>query len=458
MSSSTGLPELARSRVPDTVPLTGADCFLRAFDDEIRRKCGASHASQLVLRLGPGLDMAAFRGLIADVAAANPILHAPVRRRLGIGPPVFRLLPTRPGSVPRVDEHSHPGPPARTPDLFFQRMNQRFDGRRGQLLHFDTVSYDGGQQGTDLAMTWLHLLFDGAGSEVFVRWLDECHRGLRSCGDLPADDVASISGLPDGLSARERGQRAMAWQASMTALGDSPPRSLAGPLSPVPQALRYRVDTLDERDTARVLSRAREKAGFLTPMLYFLAASIRAHHVVYEARGLDARSYVVPLPVDLRPKGPEQAIFQTRVSLLWFRVFPDVVKDFDTLLGELKRQRRSAIKDDLVINGAIAMDYARYAPMRVYAHMARRAFRGELCSFFFAYTGEFAAGLEEFLGAKVLNAFHAPAVPPSPGSASAIGLYGGRMNVTHVYQHGVFSSSERERFREQMLADLLGDD
>ena len=90
--------------------------------------------------------------------------------------------------------------------------------------------------------------------------------------------------------------------------------------------------------------------------------------------------------------------------------------------------------------------------------MSRMALRGELCSFFFAYTGEFAAGLEEFLGARVLNAFHAPAVPPSPGSASAIGLYGGRMNVTHVYQHGVFSTSERERFREQMLADLLGDD
>ena len=39
-----------------SVPLTGADCFLRAFDGEVRRLTGASHLSQLVLRLGPGFD------------------------------------------------------------------------------------------------------------------------------------------------------------------------------------------------------------------------------------------------------------------------------------------------------------------------------------------------------------------------------------------------------------------
>jgi hypothetical protein len=63
------------------VALTGADCFLRAFDHEIRRKCRASHASQLVLRLGPGFDVDALRRLVTEAARANPILHSPIRRR-----------------------------------------------------------------------------------------------------------------------------------------------------------------------------------------------------------------------------------------------------------------------------------------------------------------------------------------------------------------------------------------
>ena len=45
---------MASSRKPEAVPLTGADCFLRAFDFEVRRMAGSSHLSQLVLRLGPG--------------------------------------------------------------------------------------------------------------------------------------------------------------------------------------------------------------------------------------------------------------------------------------------------------------------------------------------------------------------------------------------------------------------
>ena len=48
-----------------------------------------------------------------------------------------------------------------------------------------------------------------------------------------------------------------------------------------------------------------QEAGFLTPMLFYLAATIRAHDAVFRARGSDPVSYVVPLPVNLRPKGSE---------------------------------------------------------------------------------------------------------------------------------------------------------
>ena len=99
----------------------------------------------------------------------------------------------------------------------------------------------------------------------------------------------------------------------------------------------------------------------------------------------------------------------------------------------------------------------RFAPRRLYAQMARRALRGELCSFFFAYTGEFAEGLTRFLGAQVENAYHVPAVPASPGSCVAFSHFRGQLNATHVFQQGVFSERERERFRSQLRADLLGE-
>jgi len=235
-------------------------------------------------------------------------------------------------------------------------------------------------------------------------------------------------------------------------------RSLAGPLRRTPQALRYRVTQLGEEESLVVTQRAKEKAGFLTPMLYYLAAALRAHHAVFRARGIDPQSYVVPLPVNMRPKGSTRAIFRTRVSLLWFRVLPEQLADFDALVAVLKAQRREAIQAGHVENGIIAMDYARRAPMRVYTRMARRSMRGELCSFFFAWTGEFATGLTDFFGAAVQDGFHAPAVPPSPGSVLALSSFRGHLNATHVRQEGVFNEHELGVFREQLLRDLLGRD
>jgi hypothetical protein len=142
--------------------------------------------------------------------------------------------------------------------------------------------------------------------------------------------------------------------------------------------------------------------------------------------------------------------------MLWFRVDPAEACDFDALLEGLKTQRRDAIKAGLVEDGVAAMDYARFAPAPLYAWMARRSFGGELCSFFFAYTDQFLPGLDSFLGAPIENAFHAPSVPPSPGSGAILSIRSGRLNLTHVHQEGVFSAEERALLRRRLRDDLLG--
>ena len=82
--------------------------------------------------------------------------------------------------------------------------------------------------------------------------------------------------------------------------------------------------------------------------------------------------------------------------------------------------------------------------------------KGELCSFFFAFTGDFAAGIDQFLGAPIENAFHAPPVPPSPGSSAAMSVRQGRLNLTHVHQDGLFRDEERSVFQGAFRRDLLG--
>ena len=449
---------MASSRAPSQVPLTGADCFLRAFDAEVRRTAGSSHLSQLVLRLGPGFDLDGLKKLLAEVAQAQPLLRAPIRRPWGVLPPVYRTDLAEQALLPRIEVHDVADPRGNQgeaiPQVFGVRLNDRFDGRRGELLRCDVVRFDGGASGSDVAFTWLHMLFDGAGSERFVRWLDEVGRGLRRASELPEE--AQVSGTAAFASAKARGDQALRWQARMRSFAARSPRSLAGPLARTRQQLGYELASFTPEETARIVARAKQSAGFLTPMLFYLAASLRAHHAVLRVRGVEPGSYVVPLPVNLRAKGGQGELFGTRISLVWFQVFPEQVESFSGLVSELKAQRLAAIKEGLVEAGSAAMDFARWLPRRFYAGMARRAFHGELCSFFFAYTDEFLPGMATFLGAPIRNAFHAPSVPPSPGSGVIFSLREGRLNFTHVRQAGVFSEAVLAIFGAALRADLLG--
>ena len=453
---------LGRNPDADRLPLTGADAFLLAFDAETRRRNRANHLSQIVLRLGPGFSAESFERVLREVVDANPILRAPIRRRAIVGLAEYRLDLAHRAAGPAFEVHESsaepPGDwdaPAVLPELFARRLNELHPDGRAGLLRADAVRYADGR--TDLSLTWLHMLFDGWGSERFVEFLEECRSGARTPDAVPASDRPGAPpdvALPANSS--ERGSMAMEWQKWMSGLGRLPVRSPAGPEHGARQDLEIARAHMSRSDTERIQQRATALAGFLTPMIFYLGVAIRAHHAVMCKRGTVPASYVVPLPVNLRPKGGDGGIFRTRVSLLWFQVAANLVDDLDALLGALKDQRHQAIRSGQIENGAAAMDFARYAPSRLYGTLARRPLAGELCSFFFAYTGEFCPELERFFGGSVEDGFGVPSVPASPGSGLVLALHAGRIGYTHVRQRDAWRPGELEVFRAQLVADLLG--
>ena len=419
--------------------------MLRAFDHEVSRWHGASHASQLVLRLGPGLDADVLRQLIEKVTDDAPIVRATIRRPRVLLAPIYDLQKLGPVPPLRIRHLAEVQEPAA---VFSVALNEMFAGARGELLRFDLVQYADGT--ADLALTWLHMLLDGSGSEEFVRALVAVSEGRVRM------DLNVGRSVPNAeLTFRERGDRARRWQGFLSSFATKPPTSLAGPLRRCPQKLSYQVTSFTAEETRQVEATAKEKAGFLTPVIFYMAAAIRAHHHLFEARGAIPLSYVVPLPVNTRPKGASGAIFRTHVSMVWFQVVPKVVDDFDALLNDLKTQRRDAVRKGLIESGACAIDFARFVPAGLFSRMVRRTLGGEICSFFFAYTGNFLAGVEEFLGAEIRSGFHVPAVPPSPGSCAAMSIHRGRLNLTHVYQEGAVSGHEVSSFAAHMRRELL---
>jgi hypothetical protein len=441
MSFSTG----------ERIPLTGADCFLRAFDYEARRYHGASHLAQLVVRLGPGFDPARFESQLARIVRRHPVLRAMIRRPFVIGAPAY-CIPSQAAAVPIRTAHQESvtaGSERPVPAVFFERLNDRFAIELGDLLRFDIVRYDDGS--TDVAMTWAHMLFDAAGSETFLAALARgVEEPLPPWQDTPGDRGSS----PPWRRFVHGAQVARRWGERMAALGSPPTRSLAGPLRTVPQRLRYALTGFSASETESVVARSARYAGFLTPAMFYLAAAMRAHAAVFASRSTEPECYLVPLPVRV-PAADASVPVGTHVSLLWFRVLREHTRDFAGLVEELRRQRLEQIRSQAVDETAVALDFVRPLPLRTYAYMLRRNLQGELASFVFAFTGELAPGLERLAGAEIVNAFHAPAVQPSPGSGLILCMWRGALNLVHVYQEGVLSDAERTLLREHLVEDLL---
>jgi len=137
------------------------------------------------------------------------------------------------------------------PDLFERRLNELHPDGRAGLLRADAVRYSDGR--TDLALTWLHMLFDGWGSERFVEFLEQCRSGARAPDAVPAADRPGAPpdvALPERSS--ERGNMAMEWQRWMNGLGRLPVRSPAGPERGARQDLVIARTHLSHADGERV--------------------------------------------------------------------------------------------------------------------------------------------------------------------------------------------------------------
>lgn len=452
---------MIRFPAAETLRLTGADCFLRAIDDETRSCNSASHLSQLSLQLGSPRRLNPWRDYLANVFEAAPILSSSVVRRWGVGPPHYRLGGTGGSEVrDRVRDHdgrfcvhderglqASPLPPRMQP------INRCHDLRRGQLLYVDL--FEAEERGWIL-FTWAHMLFDGTGAEMFVRRLQEGWKRWRRGDSLqrlfepsrqdPLAEVAREHSLLERLrTTRDWGNALVDGFPSRV---DSP----GGRLSDRDQRLDWNRVLYPEKTSRRIQTVARERSGHLQPMTYYLAVSMRAHHEVLQGTGSD-HALLVPVAVDMRTQDLNP-LYRTHASFFWFFAHPGELADLDALIEHLQEQRKSMIKENFHRRTAVAMETVRWYPTSAYRTMIRRPFDGQIASFFFSYTGAFLPQLDEFLGAPVQDGFHLPSVPVSPGSSLIWSTRNKKVNYTHVYQSDLFDEEARDRLHTRIHRDL----
>jgi hypothetical protein len=296
-----------------------------------------------------------------------------------------------------------------------------------------------GNAGSSLVLTWFHPLMDARGGQNLLAHLNHLdqHAGRTPWnGDAPA-----FVPERDRRSLRERGRIAGRSLKYMRTLAPEPPVSPAAGLVP-PGRTCFRHESFSAPDLAAVDRRATRE------ITWRLAVVGKAMAELWRTRGLPDVPFLLPISVDLRPKGEPGPVFGNSLAFHFARFLPSDASDVPALARALRQQMADAIRDGQIEANEVAMEFLHYRPLSRMLRVLPWTVGGELFSFNCADLGEWPPAVEHCFGRRVLNAYHVPVVPPRPGLGVFFNRCGSRNNLVVSWLEGVVSEDDAARIME----------
>jgi len=294
-----------------------------------------------------------------------------------------------------------------------------------------------------LALTWFHPLMDARGGENLLTHLNELdrHEGRAPWGDAPPAFVSE----PDRRSLLAKSRIAGGSLKYLRTLAPVPPVSPGGrPVPPGRACFRRGTFVAPEATDQRA---ARE-------ICWRVAVVGKAMTELARRRGTPAAPCLLPISVDVRPKGELGATFGNHLAFHFARFQPGETADVPALARALRRQMAEAVRDGQIEANQVALEFLQYQPLSRMLRVLPWTAGGELFSFNCADLADWPSTLAECFGRKVVNAYHVPVVPPRPGIGVFFNRCGARNNLVVSWIEGVATEVEAERVLEVVSAEM----
>jgi hypothetical protein len=414
--------------------LNGTDYLMLGFDHELRRRGFAGYSCQIVLELKSAISPARLQERLQIVTAEYPIVNA---RPGGLFLPRWKI-PGRP-QEPRLRIHRDE---SRRCEAI---VNKPLAARDGELTRFDLIERDGGKM--RLVFTWAHALMDAVAAENFLAIVGHPEMALPS--DRPPAPGRPKSSLP----ARFKLARKNIYQ--LDKFCEAPPRSSGFRFGGAAPTLQHRVESFSLEETARIRANAVRLCGMLGDAQYHAAVSVMELHRLHQRLGCASASYVLPVPVGLRPKGAMEPLFSNQIAMLMIQFLPENLDTIEHAVSALKTQTQEAMRNGLLESGLMLSELFRFLPLPIYMAMVKQGLRGEICSLFYGDTASVNPLLTNFLGVEVEDFAHIGAVTPSPGVGVIYYYFRGELRATVLSLAPVLNESEAAEFAANLRARLL---
>lgn len=417
----------------NSAPLNGSDQLMRGFDHELRRNGFAGNHCQIVLELGGKLPIEALKDRLSALQNEFPVINARLRKYWR---PRWKISPRSRAKVALRTHRENPG-------LSQKLFNEPLRINRGELMRFDLI--DRGDQHT-LIFTWTHLLMDAVSAENFLSAVSDEKMVLPKSNLQPAGAPAK---WPERLDLMKKSV------AQLDKFCEQQPRALKQRIADAERGLDYHVLKFSVEETSKIRANASRLCGILGDAQYHAAVVAVELHRLHQKLGCATKSYILPMPVGLRPKGRIDPLFSNQVDMLMLQFLPGDVDSIEKAVVTLKAQATQAVRENSISYGRKLSEIFSFLPLPIYMTVLKHGLKGEICSVFFGDTGSVNPRLESFLGVPVTDFTHLAAVTPSPGLGVIYYYFRNALHVTIVHATTTLTNGETDDFSQNLHARLL---
>jgi hypothetical protein len=236
---------------------------------------------------------------------------------------------------------------------------------------------------------------------------------------------------------------------------EAPPHTLRVRHSEAVPRLQHRIEKFSAEETARIRANAVRLSGMLGDAQYHAVVSVLELHRMHQRLNSASASYVLPMPVGLRPKGSIEPLFSNQVAMLMIQFLPEHLDSIEHAVAALKAQTQDAMRNGLLQSGVMLSELFRFLPLPLYIAIVKQGLRGEICSLFYGDTAFVNPLLTNFLGVEVEDFAHIAAITPSPGVGIIYYYFRGELRVTVLSLAPVLNEAESAEFAAGLRARLL---
>lgn len=415
-------------------PLNGSDQLMRGFDFESRRHGFAGNQCQVILELAGKISRAGLQARLAARQNEFPILGARVG---GWFKPKWKIPARVKNRIPVRQQRDEPG-------LREKLFNERLRFRGGELMRFDLI--ERGEATMDLVFTWAHTLMDATAAEHFLAAVSDEKMVVPQTNPQPPGAPAK---WPERLELMKKSV------AQLDAFCVQQPRALKTRYPGSPRELRYHIESFSAEETKMIRANGARLCGILGDAQFHAVAAALELHRLHQKLGCATQSYILPMPVGLRPKGRIEPLFSNQIDMLMLQFLPAQLETAETAVAALKAQTAQALRENSLGYGRKLSELFSFLPLPVYMAVLKHGLKGEICSLFFGDTAAVNPRLENFLGVPVHRFTHVAAVTPSPGLGVIYYYFRGELRVSVVHARTVLNEAEAAGFSAALRQRLL---